>query len=118
VKEAIKEAARCYAKLRKMDVPVEYLDIGGGLGVDYDGSKTSFDSSMNYTVQEYANDVVYTVQEICHNETVPEPTLVSESGRNLTAYHTVVVIQLMNSFLHKENGTASPPLPGHRADHQ
>ncbi|MFV1958383.1 MAG: biosynthetic arginine decarboxylase, partial [Planctomycetota bacterium] len=67
-------------------------DVGGGLGVDYDGSKTSFEASMNYTVTEYANDVVYNVQAVCEAEGVPVPTLVSESGRALVAYHAMVLV--------------------------
>ncbi len=73
IKEAIREAGRVYAKLRAQGVPIQYLNLGGGLGVDYDGSKTAFDSSMNYSVQEYANDVVYTIQQICEEEKVPAP---------------------------------------------
>lgn len=91
VKNAMKEAARVYCKLRKIDCCIEFVDIGGGLGVDYDGSKTRFDSSVNYTVQEFANDVVYAFKWICEEEDVPEPNLVTESGRFMTAYHSVLI---------------------------
>ena len=94
VKNAVLEAGRIYAKLRKRGVAIEYLDVGGGLGIDYDGSKTSSDASMNYTVQEYANDVVFGVQEVCEREDVPMPRLVSESGRMLTAYHSVLITEV------------------------
>jgi len=94
VKNAMKEAARVYAKIHQLGLPVDFLDIGGGLGVDYDGSKTRFESSMNYTVQEFANDVVYTVQTVCDEENVPHPNLVTESGRMMTAYHTVLVVSI------------------------
>ena len=77
-------------------MPIQYLNLGGGLGVDYDGSKTSFDSSMNYSVQEYANDVVYTIKSICEEEKVPAPTLVTESGRAVTAYHSVLVTNVLD----------------------
>ena len=77
-------------------MPIQYLNLGGGLGVDYDGSKTAFDSSMNYSVQEYANDVVYTIQQICDEEKVPPPTLVTESGRAVTAYHSVFVTNVLD----------------------
>ena len=94
LKNAIKEAARVYAKARKMGVEIEYLNVGGGLGVDYDGSRTSSDASVNYTVQEYANDVVYTIKDVCENENVPEPDIVSESGRAMTAYHSLLVVDV------------------------
>ena len=77
-------------------MPIQYLNLGGGLGVDYDGSKTAFDSSMNYSVQEYANDVVYTIQQICEEEKVPAPILVTESGRAVTAYHSVFVTNVLD----------------------
>ncbi len=91
VKNAMKEAARVYCKLRLIGCGIEFVDIGGGLGVDYDGSKTRFDSSVNYTVQEFANDVVYAFKWICDEENVPTPNLVTESGRFMTAYHTVFI---------------------------
>ncbi|MDL2718073.1 MAG: biosynthetic arginine decarboxylase [Acidobacteriota bacterium] len=96
VKQAIKEAGRVYAKLYRSGVEVKFLNLGGGLGVDYDGSKTAFDSSMNYTVQEYANDIVYTIKSICDEEKVPVPTLVTESGRAITAYHSVLVTNVLD----------------------
>ncbi len=103
IKAAVREGARVYAKLRAEGCPLEYLDVGGGLGVDYDGSNTSYEASMNYTISEYANDVVYIVQEICDAENVPVPTLVSESGRALTAYHAVLISEIGGQNL-QENG--------------
>lgn len=94
VKNAIKEAARVYAKIRQLKVDLQYLDIGGGMGVDYDGSKTTFEASVNYTMQEFANDAVYTIMTVCDDEKVPHPNLVTESGRVLTAYHTVFVTSI------------------------
>jgi arginine decarboxylase len=105
VKAAIREAGRVYAKLRELEVPIQYLNLGGGLGVDYDGSKTAFDSSMNYSVQEYANDVVYTIKQICEEEKVPEPTLVTESGRAVTAYHSVLVTNVLDVADRLDQGT-------------
>jgi arginine decarboxylase len=96
IKQAIKEAGRVYAKLRRSGVEIEYLNLGGGLGVDYDGSKTAFDSSMNYTVQEYARDIVYTIKTICEEEKVPVPHLVTESGRAITAHHSVLVTNVVD----------------------
>ncbi len=91
IKSAVREGSRIYAKLRKLGVPIRYLDVGGGLGVDYDGSGTSSDASVNYTVQEYANDVVFGISEVCAEEQVAPPSIVSESGRMLVAYHSMLV---------------------------
>ena len=90
-KQAFKEAARVYAKVRQMGFDVEFLNVGGGLGVDYDGSKTASEFSVNYSVQEFANDVVYSISEVCSSEEVPCPTVVTEAGRAMTAYHAVLV---------------------------
>ena len=98
IKKAVQEAARFYAKLHKMGFPIEYLDVGGGLGVDYDGSRTAFDSSTNYTLQEYANDVVYYVGEVCQAEGVPDPTIVSESGRAIVAHHSVLIVEVFGAI--------------------
>ena len=97
IKDATKECARVYSKLRKMGVDIEYLDVGGGLGVDYDGSKTSFNSSINYSLQDYVGDIVYTIQEVCREEEVPEPNIVSESGRAVVAHHSILVINVFGS---------------------
>lgn len=97
IKSAIQEASRIYAKLRKMDVKIELLNVGGGLGVDYDGSRTSSDASVNYSVQEFANDVVYSIKEVCASEEVPEPEIVSESGRALTAYHSMLITDVVST---------------------
>ncbi|MDP1798447.1 MAG: biosynthetic arginine decarboxylase [Planctomycetaceae bacterium] len=98
VKNAMKEAARVYAKLRQIGANIEFMDIGGGLGVDYDGSKTRSDSSMNYTVQEFANDVIYVVKTVCDEEHVPHPHIVTESGRMMTAYHSVFVTSIRDEI--------------------
>jgi arginine decarboxylase len=85
VKGALNEAARVYVELVKAGAGLEYLDVGGGLGVDYDGSQTNFESSVNYTLEEYANDVVYHIQTVCDDAGVKHPTIVSESGRAIVA---------------------------------
>jgi arginine decarboxylase len=95
VKGALNEAARVYTELAKMGAGLQYIDVGGGLGVDYDGSQTNFESSMNYTLQEYANDVVYHIQTVCDEAGVPHPTIVSESGRAVVAYHSVLVFNVL-----------------------
>jgi arginine decarboxylase len=91
VKTAINEAIRIYVDLHKRGAGLEYLDVGGGLGVDYDGSQTNFESSMNYTLQEYASDIVYQIQTTCDEAGVPHPDIISESGRAVAAYHSVLV---------------------------
>jgi arginine decarboxylase len=98
IKKAVQEASRVYAKLRKMGFPIQYLDVGGGLGVDYDGSRTAFDSSTNYTLQEYANDIVYYVGEVCRAEKVPHPDLVSEGGRAIVAHHSVLIVEVFGAI--------------------
>jgi arginine decarboxylase len=98
IKNAMKEAARVYAKVFQMKVPVELLDVGGGMAVDYDGSKTAFDSSANYNAQEFANDVVYTIKQVCDDENVPHPTIIQESGRFLSAYHAILITNVLEEI--------------------
>ncbi|MGB9609706.1 MAG: biosynthetic arginine decarboxylase [Bryobacteraceae bacterium] len=95
IKAAVIEAARVYVELKKQGAGLEILDVGGGLGIDYDGSQTDFESSVNYTLQEYANDIVYHVQNICDEAEVPHPTIMSESGRAIAAYHSVLVFNVL-----------------------
>jgi arginine decarboxylase len=98
VKRAVQEAARFYAKLQKMGFPIQFLDVGGGLGVDYDGSRSAFDSSTNYTLQEYANDIVYYIADVCNAEKVPHPDIISESGRAVVAHHSVLIVEVFGSI--------------------
>lgn len=98
IKRATKEAARFYSKLYKMGHAIGYLDVGGGLGVDYDGSRTTFDSSTNYSLNEYARDIVYSIMEVCDSEKVPHPTIVSESGRAIVAHHSVLLVEAFGSI--------------------
>src|SRR5437867_4530607 len=98
VKRAVQEAARFYAKLCKMGFPIEYMDVGGGLGVDYDGSRSAYDSSTNYTLQEYANDIVYYIADVCNAEKVPHPSLISESGRAVVAHHSVLIVEVFGAI--------------------
>ncbi len=98
IKNAMKEAARTYAKIHKMGIPIEYLDVGGGMAVDYDGSRTSFESSANYNAREFANDVIYVIKTICDDETVPHPTIIQESGRYLSAYHAILVTNIQDEI--------------------
>ncbi len=95
VKGAVTEAARIYVELRRLGAGLQSLDVGGGLGIDYDGSQTDFESSVNYTLQEYANDVVYHIQSVCDESSVPHPNIITESGRAVAAYHSVLVFNVL-----------------------
>jgi arginine decarboxylase len=97
VKDAVTELAHVYAELRLMGAGLEYIDIGGGLGVDYDGSRTNFESSMNYTLTEYASDVVYRIASVCNARDIPHPTIISESGRAIAAHHSVLVFNVLGA---------------------
>jgi arginine decarboxylase len=98
IKNAMKEAARTYAKIRQMGISIEYLDVGGGMAVDYDGSRTSFESSANYNAREFANDVIYVIKTVCDDENVPHPTIIQESGRYLSAYHAILVTNIQDEI--------------------
>jgi arginine decarboxylase len=98
VKRAVREAARYYAKLRRAGHPIDYIDVGGGLAVDYDGSRSTFDGSMNYSVDEYARDVVWNIADVCDEERVPHPHIVSESGRAIVANHCVLVVEAFGAI--------------------
>jgi arginine decarboxylase len=97
LKEAIGELGHIYAELVRLGVGIEYVDVGGGLGVDYDGSQTNFPSSMNYTIREYANEVVYRIASVCNDREVPHPTIISESGRAMAAYQSILVVNVLGA---------------------
>ncbi len=97
VKDAVNELAHVYAELKLMGAGLQYIDVGGGLGVDYDGTGTNFSSSMNYTLNEYASDVVYRVASVCNARDIPHPMIVSESGRAIAAYHSVLIFNALGS---------------------
>jgi arginine decarboxylase len=96
-KDALTEAARIYTELHRLGAGMKYIDVGGGLGIDYDGSQTDFESSTNYTLQEYANDVVFRIKAVCDEAGVPHPTVISESGRAVVAYHSVLVFDVLGA---------------------
>jgi arginine decarboxylase len=97
VKDALTEAARVYVELYRLGAGLKYIDVGGGLGIDYDGSQTAFESSTNYTLQEYANDVVYRIKQVCDEAGVPHPAIISESGRAVVAYNSVLVFDVLGT---------------------
>ena len=114
IKRAVREAAMYYAKLYKLGHPLEYLDVGGGLAIDYDGSRSTFHSSMNYTIEEYARDIVSNIMDVCDDERVPHPHIVSESGRAIVAHHSVLVVQAFGAI----EKTPLEPLTVRSSDHK
>ncbi|CAN5172179.1 biosynthetic arginine decarboxylase [soil metagenome] len=115
IKRAVREAARYYAKLAQLGHELGFLDVGGGLAVDYDGSRTTFDSSMNYSLQEYANDVVWNIMDVCDSEGVAHPKIVSEGGRAIVAHHSVLVVEAFGSI---EKNANLPKVLSAEADHK
>lgn len=103
IKNAVVEASRFYCQLVKMGFPMGILDVGGGLGIDYDGSRTNFESSMNYSMAEYASDVVANIRDICTGENVPVPDITSESGRAVVAPHSMLVVEVFERISKKES---------------
>jgi len=114
IKRAVREAAMYYTKLHKLGHPLEYLDVGGGLAIDYDGSRSTFHSSMNYTIEEYASDIVYNIMDICDDERVPHPNIVSESGRAIVAHHSVLIVQAFGAI----EKTPAEPYTIRASDHK
>jgi arginine decarboxylase len=110
IKAALTEASRIFCELHRVGAGVRYLDVGGGLGIDYDGSQTDFESSVNYTLQEYANDVVFRVKSVCDECGVPYPTIVSESGRAVVAYHSMLVFDVLG-VSNFDRYTVPPEIP-------
>jgi len=110
IKDAMRESSRIFAELVRLGVPIRYFDVGGGLAVDYDGSKTNFSSSANYSMEEYASDVISALSEICAEKGIEHPHIISESGRALVAYHSVLVFNVLGSSeLMDENLTIEIP---------
>jgi arginine decarboxylase len=108
IKKATVEAARFYCELKKMGFPLELLDVGGGLGIDYDGSQSNCESSMNYTMREYARDVVYNIKTVCVDAEVDVPDIVSESGRAVVAPHSILVTEVCDRISKK---ALAPKIP-------
>ena len=98
IKNALREATQFYVQLRKMGFGIDFIDIGGGLGVDYDGTRSSSsESSMNYSIQEYANDAVSAIVEACTKNNLPQPDVITESGRSLTAHHSILILEVLET---------------------
>jgi len=114
-KDALREASRVFVGLHKMGAQPRFFDVGGGLGVDYDGSQTNFHSSMNYTLQEYANDVVASIQEACDQAGIAHPHIVTEAGRAMVAHHSVLIFDVLGVH---EMVSGRPPEPVRKDDHK
>ena len=110
IKDALQEGSRIFVELHSLGAPMKYIDVGGGLAVDYDGSNTNFHSSMNYSVQEYANDVVAAISAACDARGVPKPTIVTESGRAMVAHHAMLVFDILDT--NEVVQTDEPQAPG------
>ena len=106
LKDALQEAGQLYVQLASLGAPMGFLDVGGGLGVDYDGSRSATAASTNYSLQNYANDVVATIRECCEPQGIDVPTLVSESGRAIASHFSVLVFNVLG-----QSGVSEPSIP-------
>ncbi len=97
IQRGMHEASRYYAALRELGAPIDMIDVGGGLGVDYEGTRSRSFCSMNYSVQEYANNIVYTLMEICQQHNLPHPNIITESGRAITAHHAMLITNVIST---------------------
>jgi arginine decarboxylase len=121
IKAGLEEIGRYYAELAGMGFGLEYVDVGGGLGVDYDGSRSTRTASMNYSIREYANDIVYTLGTVCRTRGLPMPNLISESGRALTAHHSLLLVNVIDVESQDVDGApalreGAPPLLAEMAE--
>src|SRR5262249_7069387 len=114
VKDALREAVRIFVDLYRMGAPLQYIDVGGGLAVDYDGSKTNFHASKNYSMEGYAADIVDGVGSTLNEENIPHPTIISESGRALVAHHAVLVFNVLGH----DEVTVGRPTEGPKDDEE
>ncbi|OQW92777.1 MAG: arginine decarboxylase [Thiotrichaceae bacterium IS1] len=108
IQQALQEAARYYAELQALGAPIQTIDVGGGLGIDYEGTRSRHDCSLNYSIQEYAHHVVHEIAAICQTQNLPYPNLITESGRAMTAHHAVLITQV-NGIEAAPSGLSSPP---------
>ncbi|HEX9716191.1 MAG TPA: biosynthetic arginine decarboxylase, partial [Desulfurivibrionaceae bacterium] len=118
IKKAVREGAMFYAKIKQLGHGLEYIDVGGGLGVDYDGSRTTFHSSINYSLNEYARDIVYNIMDVCDSQGVAHPIIISESGRAVVAHHSVLVVETFGDIKKMEHARepAQPEISHKLAD--
>ncbi len=107
IRNCMEEVARYYIELRNLEAPINTIDVGGGLGVDYEGTRSTTDCSMNYTIKEYATNILLAIRDLCHESHMPEPNIISESGRALTAHHAVLITNITDIEIPKRH----PVLP-------
>lgn len=117
IKKAVTEAARYFCELHSMGFTPEFIDVGGGLGIDYDGSRSNFESSMNYSIREYARDVVFNIKRVCDDTNVPHPTIISESGRAVVAPHSILIVEVTDRISRFIRGSDTA-VKVRRKDHQ
>lgn len=113
IQRGMHEGVRYYETLRKLGAPIDTIDVGGGLGIDYEGTRSRSFCSMNYTIQEYANNVVYTISDICNEHELPHPQIVTESGRAITAHHAMIITNIISSEPPCEITALTPPAEDH-----
>src|SRR2546430_14757998 len=118
IKSGLQEVSRYYAELRGLGVDITHVDVGGGLGVDYDGTGSTSDASVNYSLQEYANDVIYTLGEACKEHELPMPHVISESGRAVTAHHALLLITVIDVESNSERSAPSLTDDDHQLLHE
>ncbi|MCW5583999.1 MAG: biosynthetic arginine decarboxylase, partial [Gammaproteobacteria bacterium] len=109
IQRGMHEGVRYYETLRKLGAPIDTIDVGGGLGIDYEGTRSRSFCSMNYSIQEYANNVVYTISNICNQHELPHPKIVTESGRAITAHHAMIITNIISSEPPCETSNITPP---------
>lgn len=114
INRAVREATRYYAKLTQLGCEIDFLDVGGGLGVDYDGTRTTTDSSINYTLQEYTREIIHNVADVCGEEGVPHPHIVNEGGRALVAHHSVLIVEAFGSISKARTPIREPGAEDHK----
>jgi arginine decarboxylase len=118
IKAAMTEVARYYVEMRQIGVDIKYVDVGGGLGVDYEGTRSTAAASVNYSIQEYANDIVYSLAEACREADLPMPHIISESGRALTAHHALLLINVIDLETQSSDPPAEIPEDAHAIVHE
>src|SRR5690606_32887197 len=117
IKAAMTEVSRYYVEMQQLGVNIQYVDVGGGLGVDYEGTRSTAAGSVNYSIQEYANDIVYSLAEACREAELPMPHIISESGRALTAHHALLLLNVIDIETQMADPPAEIPEDAHTIAH-